>query len=197
MRTAICCALLSSTAVPIAAQGSAVDEHTDAEEELAPPDDRRIGVEITGTYQTEAWNLNGSRERLAGGGVGVWWEFHERLAVLVDLRLIRVFQVTARDAYVLGVMPLLRWQVHDATPWTAFVELGPGVSWSSTEVPLQGTRFNYLALLGAGVTRRVGGSAEVIAGLRWLHISNGGREGGTRNPDLQMLGPYAGVRLAY
>lgn len=155
-----------------------------------------LGVEFTGTYLTEAWNLNGRRERLAGGGAALWWAFHERLALLVEVQLIRVFQAPVRDARVFGLTPLVQWRVHEADLWTAFVEIGPGVSWSNAPVPPNGTRFNFVTIAGTGITREVGPRAQVVAGFRWFHLSNGGREGSNRNPDIQAVGPYAGVRFA-
>jgi hypothetical protein len=155
-----------------------------------------LEVELTGTYLAEAWNLNGSRERLAGGGVALWWGFGERLALLAEVQLIRVYQAPFRDTGVLGLTPLLQWRVHRTGPWTTFIEIGPGVSWSNRPVPANGTQFNFVTIVGTGFTREIRVRTRLVAGFRWFHLSNGGRLGSQRNPDIQAVGPYAGIRLA-
>jgi hypothetical protein len=156
-----------------------------------------IGVEFSGTLLVEAWNLNEGREWLAGGNAAIWWAFREPLALVVEMQATRVFQAQPRHGFVQGLAPLLRWQVHRADAWALFVELGPGISWSDTQVPPRGTRFNYLAIGGLGSTHRLGTHSEAIVGFRWLHLSNAGLEGRGRNPDIEALGPYAGIRLSF
>ena len=82
-------------------------------------------------------------------------------------------------------------------PWRVFLELGPGVSWSDTTVPPRGTRFNYLIVGGGGFLRRIGSQVHAVAGARWWHLSNNSREGRSRNPDIEGLGGYAGVAIAF
>jgi hypothetical protein len=164
----------------------------------APPVGRHaVGVELAGTTLGEAWNLNEGREWLAGGSAAAWWALHPRVTLRLELQGLRVYQHPERDASVLGVLPTLRVRVAGRQPWMGFVELGPGFAWSTVAVPTRGTRFNYLALIGAGVTRRLAPRTEAVAGFRWLHLSNAGREGLERNPDIQALGPYAGIGFSF
>jgi hypothetical protein len=156
-----------------------------------------IGVEFAGAVLTEAWSANETHEWLAVGNAGIWWAFLDHVTFVLELQATRVFQSPSRNAFVQGLTPVFRWRVHDAYPWAVFVELGPGVSWSDTPVPVRGTRFNYLLVAGGGVTRRLSGRSQVLAGLRWLHLSNAGRAGRGRNPDIQSLGPYAGFGLSF
>jgi hypothetical protein len=163
----------------------------------APFGRNSLGVEFSAAMLVEAWNLNEGREWLAGGNVGIWWAFRDSAALVVEMQATRVYQAEPRNGFKQGITPLLRWHLHRVEPWTLFVELGPGISWSDTRVPPRGTRFNYLALGGIGVTHRLGAHSQAIAGFRLLHISNAGLEGRARNPDIEALGPYVGVRLAF
>jgi hypothetical protein len=156
-----------------------------------------LGVELTGALLVEAWNLNERREYLAGANVAIWWAFRERAALVVEMHATRVYQDRPRHGFVQGLAPLVRWQVYRADTWAFFAEAGPGISWSDTRVPPRGTRFNLLAIGSAGVTHRINTHSEAIVGFRWLHLSNAGREGRARNPDIEALGPYAGVRFSF
>jgi hypothetical protein len=156
-----------------------------------------LGVEFAGTVLVEAWNLNERREWLVGGSAAIWWAVLDRVSLVVEIHATRVYQSPTRNGFVQGLAPVLRWRVRESDQWSAFVELGPGISWSDTRVPPRGTRFNYLALGGGGVTRRLAARSRLVAGFRWVHLSNAGREGRARNPDIESLGPYAGIQLAF
>jgi hypothetical protein len=77
-------------------------------------------------------------------------------------------------------------------PTRPFVDVAVGMAQATRAVPPGGTPFNYLAIVGAGVERRVGGVVVGVTG-RWFHASNNGRKGRQRNPDIQSLGVVLGV----
>ena len=164
----------------------------------AHPFDRgALGVEFTLGWLGEAWNLNDGREWLLDGTAAVWWTFADRLMLVTEFHAARVSQATPRPAFVNGFSPQLRWAVRRSERWNLFVELGPGISWSDTTVPPRGTRFNYLLLAGSGVSRRLSRQCHAVAAFRWLHISNNGREGRGRNPDIEALGGYGGLAVTF
>lgn len=156
-----------------------------------------VGIELGLGLLTEAWNLNGGREWLADGRFSVWWACLNRVTLMIDFHGTRVFQELLRDAFVTGVTPGLRFQIVRGTPWDLFGDIGVGPSWSDTPVPERGTRFNYLGYTGAGVSHRMGRQVHGIAGVRWLHMSNNGREGHDHNPDVQALGAYAAINVGF
>jgi hypothetical protein len=156
-----------------------------------------LGIEFDGLLLAEAWNLNGPREWLAVGSAAVSWAFVNRAALVVEFQAARVFQRSPRSAHVQGFAPIVRWQLRSRDPWRLFVELGPGISWSDTTVPPRGTRFNYLIVGGGGLLHRIGPQVHAVAGARWWHLSNNSREGRSRNPDIEALGGYAGVAIAF
>lgn len=162
---------------------------------LGPFEKGAVGVEFGLGLLGEAWNLNRGREWLADGTLSVWWAFVNRASLVAQVHATRVFQQPNRDAFVTGFTPLVRFQLLDKEYLDLFTEIGVGASWSDTVVPPRGTRFNYVGLAGLGVSRRLGRQTHAIVGFRWLHLSNNGREGRDRNPDIQAIGGYGAVTI--
>lgn len=156
-----------------------------------------VGIELGLGLLAEAWNLNQGREWLADGRFSVWWACLNRATLIVDFHATHVFQEPSRDAFVTGVTPAVRFQIVRAEASDLFSEIGVGPSWSDTVVPERGTRFNYLGYAGIGLSHRIGRQVHSIAGLRWLHMSNNGREGHDHNPDIQALGGYAAINVGF
>jgi hypothetical protein len=156
-----------------------------------------VGIELGLGLLGEAWNLNRGREWLADGSLSVWWAFLNRATLVITFHATRVFQEPVRDAFVTGVTPGVRFQMVRRDAWGLFSEIGIGPSWSDTVVPQLGTRFNYLGQTGIGVSRRLGRQVHGLGGFRWIHLSNNGREGHDRNPDIQALGGYAAVNIGF
>ena len=88
---------------------------------------------------------------------------------------------------------MIRFKLTDRPVWNWYAETGPGVSWSDLTTPVRGTKFNYLFQAGTGFMRRVGSNSHVLVAYRFFHLSNNGRAGRDHNPDLEMMGAYAGV----
>jgi len=74
-----------------------------------------------------------------------------------------------------------------------FWEVEVGISKSDAFTPPGGTRFNYVAQGGAGVTRRLSSTTYLLAGLKWMHLSNNSLAGRGRNPDIEAVGPHVAV----
>jgi hypothetical protein len=162
---------------------------------LGPFEKGAVGVELGLGLLREAWDLNRGREWLADGTLSFWWAFVNRATLVVEVHATRVFQQPNRDAFVTGLTPVVRFQVLDKESLDLFTEIGVGAAWSDTVVPPRGTRFNYVGLAGLGVSRRLGRQTHAIVGFRLLHLSNNGREGRDRNPDIQALGGYGAVTI--
>jgi hypothetical protein len=160
-------------------------------------DKDRVGVEFGLGLLTEAWNSNGSRESVADGTLGVWWAFASRATLVVEFHATRVFQESPRDAFVTGIAPVVRIKALDRGQWDMFAEFGIGGMWSDTAVPARGTRFNYLGIAGLGLSRALGEQTSLTTGVRWWHLSNNGLEGRDHNPDIQALGGYVALTIAF
>jgi hypothetical protein len=138
----------------------------------------------------EAWDRNGSTETLAGLAAGVDRRIWRVVALRGEVIALRVLQ-DRQDAW-LGGFTLgtrMRW---GGNQWRPFVDVGVGLANATERVPPTGTRFNYLAVIGGGMDRRVGPLILAVTG-RWLHASNNGREGRHLNPDIQALGALVSV----
>jgi hypothetical protein len=157
------------------------------------PGARRVGIGLAPAVFVESWNHNGSTEWLAAGLFGVLYRFADRWSLAVETNLTYVGQDGVRDAFIVGVSPLVRFDALCRDRLTLFVELGPGWSWSDSSVPARGTHFNYMAQAGGGVLFGGGPNVKIVTGVRWVHFSNAGREGRSRNPDIEALGGYSGV----
>ena len=78
--------------------------------------------------------------------------------------------------------------------WSLYLELGAGLQQQSTNFA-GNRRFNFRLLGGGGVTFRVAKNARLMAGIRYLHISDAGIEGGGGGFDgLQF---YAGSMFSF
>lgn len=146
-------------------------------------------VDLSASIFREAWDENERTEWLAGVGAGVDRQVWRALALRAELVALRVQQ--ARVAWLRGftVGTRARWRRARVQP---IADVAVGLSHSTEEVPLRGTRFNYLAVIGAGIETAVGRQRVSLTG-RWLHVSNNGREGRDRNPDIQSLGLVVGL----
>lgn len=161
-----------------------------------PLSKRSWQLEVTGHGGIETWNYNGNHEDIAGLFPGFTYAIREGLAVKVALPLFYVWQRDT-DAYVFGATCGIRGRFTRKPRWSAFWEFEIGVSEADTYTPPRGTRFNYLAIGGGGLLLRVRRDVHVLAGLRWVHVSNNGLAGRSRNPDLEVVGPMVGMLVGF
>jgi hypothetical protein len=153
-------------------------------------------LELTGHGAIETWNYNISHEDVLGLFSGMTYGIREGLAVKVASPLYYVWQRDT-DAYLFGLTWGLRGRLVKKPKWSAFWEFEVGVSEADTYVPPRGTRFNYLAIGGGGITRQLRPGVHLLAGLRWIHVSNNGLAGRSRNPDLEAVGPMVGMLYGF
>lgn len=168
----------------------------EARQERDPFGRGTVGVEFGFSPMVESWNLNGRRESLVEGTAALWGAVRDGLGLGVEFCHLRVFQRTP-GAFVQGFSPLVRWRFAGREAWSAFVETGPGISWSDLPTPPNGTKFNYLYQASAGMMRRIGSNGHAVFGARFLHLSNNHREGRDHNPDLEMVGPFAALSFMF
>jgi hypothetical protein len=142
----------------------------------------------------EAWNYNTSHEELYGLLQGVTYGLRDGLVVTARQRLYYVSQ-RLNDTRVLGLTAGLRARVYQRGRASGFVQFDLGVSDSPIAVPRRGTRFNYLALGGAGLAFRLTPRVRMVTTLELLHLSNAGLAGHDRNPDIEAIGPSLGLSI--
>ena len=76
-----------------------------------------------------------------------------------------------------------------------FTDLSASLAWFEPVFPPGGTPWNGVMRVGLGGRVRLGERASLVAGARWLHVSNGGDA--ARNPAYDALGGYAGFSCAW
>ena len=153
-------------------------------------------LELTGHGALETWNYNISHEEMLGLFSGITYGIREGLALKVASPLYHVWQ-RGTDAYLFGLTWGVRGRLVRRPRWSGFWEFEVGVSEADTHTPPNGTRFNYLAIGGGGVTVRLRPGIHALGGLRWVHVSNNGLAGRSRNPDIEAVGPTIGVMFGF
>lgn len=151
-------------------------------------------VDVTPASYVEAWEINDSVEHLTGLQAGIDRRIWRALAVRAEGMLLHVDQ-EGGDTWLHGASFGFRARKR-AHVTHLFVDIGGGWAGAARNVPPNGTRYNYLAILGGGV-EAPWSRVRVTLSARWLHVSNGGREGRRANPDIQSLGGFAGVSYAF
>lgn len=153
-------------------------------------------LELGSHYAIETWNYNNNHEIMAGAVVGVSYGLKKDLALVLTAPLHYVDQ-RGTNAWLLGATWGVRWRVLGIGRLGVFVEGDVGVSRAETYTPPRGTRFNYLALGGAGLTMRLAPGTHLLTGMTWIHVSNGGFAGRDRNPDIEAVGPRLALLLRF
>ena len=162
----------------------------------AQPDDlfapRAWHIEFQTHAAVETWNYNLSHENMTGIVAGFTYGLGKGLTLVTHAPLYHVDQ-RGTDAALLGVTCGVRSGLLRRANWAGFWEVEVGISKSDAFTPPGGTRFNYLAQGGVGVTRRLSRTMYLLAGLKWVHVSNNSLAGRSRNPDIEAVGPHVAV----
>ena len=152
-------------------------------------------VDIAGAALVEAWEFNESKESLAGLVLGAEGRLWKGLRVRFEGVLLHVNQV-GTDGWLRGLTigTRTRWDAPRIKP---FVDVAVGASEATVDIPARGTRMNFLALAGLGIHVPIQKRLTLDIGGRWFHVSNNGREGRHRNPDIQSLGAVIAIGWVY
>jgi Lipid A 3-O-deacylase (PagL) len=157
---------------------------------------RAWALELSGQVELEAWNYNLNHEEIYGVAPGLTYG----LGRGVVLTLAGPFSYVSQrgiDGLVLGGTAGARGRVYRRAAISVFWEFAVGVSQADTNVPPRGTRFNYIAQGGGGVTIGLGRGLHALGGVRWIHFSNNGLAGRDRNPDIEAIGVHVGVLMPF
>jgi hypothetical protein len=156
----------------------------------------RWHFEVDAVAAVEAWNYNISHEEMYGLSEGVTYGVGKGLVLRANQRFAYVSQ-RSEDAVLLGLTIGMRGRVYQRGRVSAFVQGDVGISHTAVATPPRGTRFNYLAAAGAGVTVRVRPRLHLVGTLQMVHVSNFGVKGPGRNPDIEAIGPSIGMIVGF
>jgi hypothetical protein len=168
----------------------------------APPDGADPFAARAWHFETEAvaafevWNYNISHEELYGLSQGVTYGLRRGLVLRANQRFAYVSQ-RAEDAVLLGLTIGLRGRVYQRGRFSAFLQGDLGISYTAIATPPRGTRFNYLAIGGAGALIGLRPRLHLVTALQLIHVSNASLKGPSRNPDLEALGPSIGLLVKF
>jgi hypothetical protein len=153
-------------------------------------------LELDGHAALETWNYNISHEELYALGAGLTYGLGNGITLRAAWPLYYVAQ-RGTNAYALGTTIGVRGRIYRRGRVSVFLEGEVGVSDADTFVPPRGTRFNYLALGGAGFTTRLAPGLHLLTAVKLIHLSNNGLAGRSRNPDIEAVGPHAAVLIKF
>ncbi len=98
-----------------------------------------------------------------------------------------------RDVTSFGGNFILRTHLIVRQNWSIYADVLPGVLESSHRIPPSGTDFNFTIETGFGFTTHLWDRTDLLAGVRYLHLSNARLEGSDRNPSLNAIEGYVGL----
>lgn len=88
---------------------------------------------------------------------------------------------------------LVRRTFRVQAPVQWYVEGATGPMVAEKQIPASTSRFNFVTEMGAGLVFNAQGRLPIIAGYRFMHVSNGGYS--PRNPGLNFSAAVIGVQL--
>lgn len=168
------------------ASGAAVN----LQDGLAPPED-------AAAEQRDEYLMKGSDFFTAGGGTSADFDQLAEVNATIgytyfvadDVEVsgefaIRYFYQDGEDAVGFNPSVIFRWHwwKTEDRRWTAFADVGIGMMATTSDVPEDGTSFNFTPRIGGGVTREWSENMRLLLGLRWSHISNARIFGEDDNP---------------
>ncbi|MBI1372792.1 MAG: outer membrane beta-barrel protein [Phycisphaera sp.] len=163
---------------------------------------KQIDVNVIGGAFTGINNV----ETIYFGGVDVDWFFWDDLSCVTELVGYGVQQDEDRlggdndNSAGVGFNLLGRWHFlkRNDDKIKVFVEAGAGLAYFNDNTPgPEGTHFNFTPQGGVGVKWRFADNIGLIAGVRYLHISNANIHGSDRNPGIDSIGGYGGLTIDF
>lgn len=161
-------------------------------------------------FSSGAWTLDvfgGGATSLVGdeidgffsGGIGASYYLLDGVAVRGEL-IGAGFDQDGNDAAAAGFNLLARAHYLRRDDWSLFAEAGAGILLSDPSVPDgdrrrndDGTHLNFTPTVGLGATYRLGTNTHLVATVRYVHISNAGIDGASRNPSFDGIGAWIGL----
>lgn len=149
----------------------------------------------TWTFQTYAGYLNdlGPQDTEGGflsTGVGYFiWDGVSLSAEISGYGITQPGDDTVAGAF--GVV--LRHHLIERGRSSFFIDVAFAPIEALDRVPGGGTRFNYVTQSGIGLVHGLKDNSNLLLGVRYIHLSNAGMEGGDRNPSVNGISAYVGV----
>jgi hypothetical protein len=101
------------------------------------------------------------------------------------------------DTVIGGLGILFRTHLLRFDRFTLFIDGGGAVNYAEGIVPRFGTRFNFTAKTGPGITYELKPNLHLIGGARYFHLSNGQIHGRDQNPSYDGVQFWAGMMWTF
>jgi hypothetical protein len=182
---------LASCAVASAAEPT-TDPLTLSAPAAAPaPLDHRWSFEIDGVGMADVTNRH---VQMGGARLGIGYYAAEQFAFRAELTSYGVSTSDGDAAAVQGSLGF-RHHVYQIGPTSLFIDVDFGLFEAAHRVPSHGTDFNLTFDTGVGLERPIADNLDLVAGIRYFHLSNARLEGPDRNPSLN--GPQAFIGISF
>jgi lipid A 3-O-deacylase len=103
-------------------------------------------------------------------GESIPWAFLQHVEIGAELW--SGAQYRPNTAYVVGLTPMLRYRLFDASRWTPFLDAGAGATATGIHHPDLSTTFEFNLQAGIGLEWRWRQNTAVAVQARYLHLSN-------------------------
>lgn len=131
-------------------------------------------------------------ETLGLVGVGVSHFFYDAHSVNLELNAL-AFDQPGDNALGLNLNLLVRSHWIRGENWSVFIDGGAGIIGTTSDVPSEGSSFNFTPQVGGGATFQINDKQRLMTGLRYYHISNA--DTFESNPGLDALMGYVGLNF--
>ncbi|MDP6602032.1 MAG: acyloxyacyl hydrolase [Phycisphaerales bacterium] len=118
-----------------------------------------------------AWDVKRSENTLGLIGVEFDYFLEDNLSLDFGFNVLGVDQ-RGDNATGANFTLQLRWHFAAREDWSMFIEGGAGLLWTSENVPIGGSEFNFTPQAGLGMSIDAGSQRRWLIGVRWHHISN-------------------------
>jgi hypothetical protein len=169
-----------------------------------PADGAALAPTIFGDAGTRWWRIHGgggtsvntrhSGNDLAFLGVGVSWFVADWISVDLELNAMYFWQ-EGDDAFGGNFNLLFRWHFITRDGWTVYIDGGAGLLGTTSDVPFNGSSFNFTPQAGLGMTFELDGNKQLMIGARWHHISNANLS--ENNPGRDSIIGYVGISMPF
>ena len=123
------------------------------------------------------------------GSAGFCWGVELTPLFFVNLTRVDLPGHPREDRFVVAAASYLAFDAFKKSAVSLRLEASVGLAWAFSPVPAEGSRFNFLDILGGRARVRLSDGVSISGGLRRTHLSNLGTVG----PDNPGLSFYSGV----
>ena len=139
-----------------------------------------------------AGDVKGDDNYLGLAGVGASYFLVDNLSINFELNGMYVDQGGQDDSAIgLNFNLLFRWHFLARENWSLYIDGGAGMLYTSSDVPDNGSGFNFTPQAGLGASFALDRGARLLLGARWHHISNANTY--TENPGRDSIEGYVGL----